>query len=198
MFCKKCNTTINELNTYKNHKYICKDCFKIKRRQYYQVHKKEECSRKALYQKKNYIKQQKWARRWRKQNLEKLKLWYREYTKINGACYSTIKRRTDPLFKLITNLRVRLNDSLTSKKWNNSTHFREYIGCTKVQLVTHLEKQFQPGMTWQNHGEWHIDHIVPLSSAKTKEELYKLCHFTNLQPLWAEDNIKKSNKLVAS
>jgi hypothetical protein len=51
-------------------------------------------------------------------------------------------------------------------------------------------------MTWDNRSEWHLDHIIPLSSAKTEEELYKLCHYTNLQPLWAVENMKKGNKIV--
>jgi hypothetical protein len=63
----------------------------------------------------------------------------------------------------------------------------------------YLEKQFAPGMTWENYGidGWHIDHIIPLSSAKGDlDQLKKLCHYTNLQPLWAEDNLKKSNRLI--
>ena len=50
-------------------------------------------------------------------------------------------------------------------------------------------------MNWSNYGLWHIDHIIPLSSAKKQEDLYKLCHYTNTQPLWAEDNLKKGSKL---
>ena len=61
-----------------------------------------------------------------------------------------------------------------------------------------VEEQFVDGMSWDNYGiyGWHIDHIIPLSSAKTEEEIFKLCHYTNLQPLWAVDNLKKSNKLI--
>ena len=71
----------------------------------------------------------------------------------------------------------------------------EIVGCTPKFLKEHLENQFIDGMNWDNRSEWHIDHLVPLSSAKTKDELYKLCHYTNLQPLWAKDNLKKSNKI---
>ena len=72
----------------------------------------------------------------------------------------------------------------------------EIVGCTPEFLKEHLEKQFVDGMTWENRGEWHIDHKIPLSSAKTEEELYKLCHYANLQPLWAEENLKKGNKII--
>ena len=69
----------------------------------------------------------------------------------------------------------------------------EILGCTPEFLKEYLEKQFTEGMTWENHGlyGWHIDHIIPLSSATTKEEVIKLNHYSNLQPLWAIDNLKK-------
>ena len=66
------------------------------------------------------------------------------------------------------------------------------------QLKDHLEKQFTSGMNWNNntlHG-WHVDHIIPLSSAKTLDDVERLCHYTNLQPLWAKDNILKSDKII--
>jgi hypothetical protein len=59
----------------------------------------------------------------------------------------------------------------------------------------HIESKFAEGMNWENRELWHIDHIIPISSAKTEEEVFKLNHYTNLQPLWAEDNYKKSDKL---
>jgi len=71
----------------------------------------------------------------------------------------------------------------------NSTF--DIVGCKPSELKKHLEKQFKEGMTCDNHGEWHIDHILPLASAKDDEEVFKLCHYTNLQPLWAEDNLIK-------
>ena len=73
----------------------------------------------------------------------------------------------------------------------------DIVGCSPEFLKQHLEKQFTEGMCWELLGQHiHIDHIIPLSSAKTEDELYKLCHYENLQPLWAEDNLKKSNKIL--
>ena len=67
------------------------------------------------------------------------------------------------------------------------------LGCTIPELMAHLERQFQPGMTWDNYGEWHIDHVKPLASFDLTDRLQFLaaCHFTNLQPLWGPDNIAK-------
>lgn len=118
---------------------------------------------------------------------------YPEYAKV----YRRERRKVDPKFKIIGNLRNRLCSVLKYKKWNKNNSFRQYIGCSLEELKSHLENQFTEGMAWDNHGKWHIDHIIPLSSANTEEELYKLCHYTNLQPLWAIDNMKKSNKIIS-
>jgi len=66
------------------------------------------------------------------------------------------------------------------------------------ELKKYLESKFTEGMCWENYGlyGWHIDHIIPLSSAKNEEELIKLCHYTNLQPLWSFDNLSKHNKIL--
>jgi hypothetical protein len=69
------------------------------------------------------------------------------------------------------------------------------LGSDFNTVKTHIENKFTEGMNWKNQGKWHIDHIIPLSSAKTKDELISLCHYLNLQPLWALDNILKSNKI---
>jgi hypothetical protein len=83
----------------------------------------------------------------------------------------------------------------TNKSYIFST-FLDIVGCSPEFLKKHLENQFVSGMSWDNRSEWHIDHIIPLSSAKTKDELYKLSHYTNLQPLRSEDNLRKSNKIL--
>jgi len=68
------------------------------------------------------------------------------------------------------------------------------IGCSHAQLKDHIEKQFLKGMTWENRDQWHIDHITPISKATCEQDVLALYHFTNLRPMWAADNIRKSNK----
>lgn len=70
------------------------------------------------------------------------------------------------------------------------------LGCSYEELITHLESKFIIGMNWRNYGEWHIDHIIPISSGKTIEEIESLSKYTNLQPLWAEDNIRKGASII--
>jgi len=128
---------------------------------------------------------------------EKKKIWIlNNREKYNS--YWTNRKKEDIEFKLITDMRSRLSTYLSKKGLSKKTKTFEIVGCSPLQLREHLEKQFVIGMTWNNRGEWHIDHIIPLSSAKTEEELYKLFHYTNLQPLWAIENIKKSNKILSN
>lgn len=110
--------------------------------------------------------------------------------------YIKEQKTLNPLYKLSCSLRSRLWSVLKKKNWEKNSKFNEYIGCDKQTLVNHIESQFQPGMTWENQGIWHIDHIKPLALAKNEDELYKLNHYTNLRPLWAIDNLKKGSKYV--
>jgi len=104
------------------------------------------------------------------------------------------RREIDPLFKLSKNLRTRIYYAVKSKGWIKKSSTPEILGCDYETVRKHLENQFIDGMCWKNHGRWHIDHIKPLAKAETQEELYKLCHYTNLQPLWAADNLSKGAK----
>lgn len=120
----------------------------------------------------------------------------REKVRLTKRAYHKKKFDTDPRYRLTRRLRCRLKDALRKKSWKKNTHFAEYIGCNLDFLKAHIEKQFKTGMSWANQGKWHLDHIIPLSSANTEEELYKLCHYSNIQPLWAEDNNAKSDKIL--
>ena len=91
-------------------------------------------------------------------------------------------------------LRSRLNSAI--KRDQKSGSAVKDLGCTIEELKLYLESQFEDNMSWDNHGEWHIDHIKPLASfdLTNEEELKKACNYTNLQPLWAKDNLKKGAK----
>lgn len=149
----------------------CKSCRKNKSQKYY------------IKNKENIIKT---VKIYYKENKEKCIKLSTKYTKERS--------QVDVQFRLQRRLRNRLYYALKMKSWKKHTKFAQYIGCSLEELKIHLENQFQPGMTWDNYGKWHLDHIKCLDSATTEEELYKLCHYTNLQPLWALDNIIKSNK----
>lgn len=148
----------------------CKTCVNKKRQEQYIKHKERIKQRSALYYLKN-------------KTLVISKQLERQKERL----------KTDDFYKLQRNLRNRLYYALKNKEWRKNTHFTEYIGCEREILISHIELQFQSGMTWDNYGLWEIDHIKPLANASTEEELYNLCHYTNFQPLWKLDNVKKSN-----
>ena len=84
----------------------------------------------------------------------------------------------------------------TLKRLNTPKQFHtiDMLGYSAIELKEHIEKQFLPGMTWDNHGEWHIDHIKPVSAFDMNEDVKVVCSLDNLQPLWGVDNLSKSNK----
>jgi hypothetical protein len=135
--------------------------------------------------------------KWKTNNLEKLKQIHKNYriknkNKINE--YHKKRKASDPLYLLICRMRsnsCRVVKQLCLGKKPASTF--KWMGCSPEELKAHFENLFLEGMSWDNYGQWHIDHIRPISSFK-QEEWEQINHYTNLQPLWAEDNLKKSNK----
>lgn len=105
--------------------------------------------------------------------------------------YGRRRLATDPQFRFTKLLRDRLNKALKNKSKKGSAV--KLLGCSTEFARDHIAKQFKPGMTWENHGKWHVDHIVPLCSfgLEDPEQLAIACHYTNLQPLWALDNLRK-------
>lgn len=105
------------------------------------------------------------------------------------------ERRKDPIYKLESNMRKRLWKILKTKKMLKTDNTFKIVGENVIFLKEYLEKKFTEGMTWENYGQWHVDHIIPLCSANTEEEVKILFHYTNLQPLWGKDNLKKGKKI---
>jgi hypothetical protein len=112
-----------------------------------------------------------------------------------------IKKRflTDPKFKILARFRDRIRFTIRKSKGTKRNSTLELLGCSLEQARKHIEQQFKEGMNWNNCGAkgWHIDHIIPCSAFDlTKVEEQKKCfHYTNLQPLWAKENMSKGNKL---
>jgi len=111
--------------------------------------------------------------------------------------YMAKRARLDMDFRLRGSLRARVRSAIHAGCGRKAVRTMSLIGCSIAQLRAHLEAQFTRGMTWENYGDWHIDHIKPCASFDlSNEQQQRECfHFTNLQPLWAQENMRKGAKL---
>jgi hypothetical protein len=144
-------------------------------------------------------------KKWKENNSEKVKEsqkkhqkeWYLKNKKILNEKIK-LKKLTNPIFSISCSLRKRMSEYLRKNNILKKNKTFEIVGLNPIELSHYLESKFTEGMSWDNYGKygWHIDHIIPLSSAKTEKELYKFCHYTNLQPLWAFDNLSKGSKIL--
>jgi hypothetical protein len=113
--------------------------------------------------------------------------------------YHNNKLNTNPAYKVEVNMRSRIRHAILSTKTKRGKKCKstiELLGCSPNELVKYLESKFKPCMSWENYGKWHVDHIKPCAAFNLEyEEHQKQCfHYTNLQPLWAEENLKKHAK----
>lgn len=92
-------------------------------------------------------------------------------------------------------IRCLIRRALIRNGYSKTTATQEILGCSMEDFYTHIERQFADGMGWHNRSKWHIDHIIPVSTAKSESELIALNHHTNLRPLWAKDNMSKGSKM---
>lgn len=105
------------------------------------------------------------------------------------------RRKVDILYLISDRCRARINKALKTKNIIKDKRTKDMLGCSIEYMKIHIEKQFLKGMSWDNRSLWHIDHIVPISSAKNENDVIMLNHFTNLRPLWAKDNLSKGGKM---
>lgn len=140
------------------------------------------------YYKKNNEKILSQKKEYRKTNRNKLNKYNKEYHKQ--------KLLSNPLFKLRCNISRLIRFSIKRGGYSKISKTHILLGCSFEDLKVHLEGKFSKGMSWENIGKWHLNHIYPTSLAKNESELIRLNHYTNFQPLWAEDNLKKSNKII--
>jgi hypothetical protein len=178
---------------------ICKECNNSHTGQF--SHVQRFCSETCRYKNQNkreYVAEQK--QKYLLENPTKRKQTITESRKKNWNNPKNIESRKNYSQKLEIRLRSALRSRIrkTLKSNPKTTTTTKLVGCSIQDLKNHIEKQFQVGMTWENWSQygWHLDHIKPLSSAKNIEEMESLCHYTNLQPLWWEDNLSKSGKII--
>lgn len=200
---------LHKSNGYEYHKSICKSCERENNKIYREKNKEKEANRLKEYRVNNIDKRLEYESNYREKNKEIIntyqKLYYTENKEIIGKrqrVYEKERRINDPLFKLSGNIRRMIRKSIKSNGYTKKSKTYDILGCSYEEFKKYIESLWQPWMNWDNHGlyngeldyGWDIDHKVPISSAITEEELLKLNHFSNLQPLCSKVNrdIKKN------
>ena len=147
-----------------------------------------------LEQKKGYYKDNKdkiKSRVWSKRHTSDEETKRKDRDRYNN--YVKRRKKSDPLYKLRDSLSSRTLSAFKRSSWVKGAGTEKLLGATYQEVMEYIGSQFTDGMEWSNHGEWHIDHIKPLGNATTEEEMIKRCHYKNLQPLWALENLSKGN-----
>lgn len=207
--CVKCKIK-KELNEFSNNKtkkdgkcVYCRSCYASVNKEWRQnnpdkdrkihkkwgknnIHKIRKSRLKSYYKHKE--KMNKYAREYKQKNKDKLRIKAREYSKN--------KYVIDINYRLRVILRGRLWKAISRESKKSSA--LDLLGCSIDELKMYLEQKFIDGMNWENYGQWHIDHIKPCCRFDlTDFEQQKECfHYSNLQPLWAKDNITKNGKFI--
>lgn len=185
--CSKCHTC-KPVDLFRKKHNQCKACWAAYRREYRQKNRKKLVDKRRKYYQNNKEKIAVQVRTYKQNNKEKQREYYRNYVRT--------KRQNNPAYGLRCALRTRMNIVVKraglGEKCDSTS---ELLGISYQGLKEWLEAQFSEGMTWENRSDWHIDHRVPCDAFDmTVEENQRICFwYKNLQPLWAKDNIQKSN-----
>jgi hypothetical protein len=185
---KKCSKCLLEKNIDEFIKGVCKSCKKAYKKEYYIKNKDMILRNSREYYSENREMVMEKVREYYSKNKER-KIEYQ-----NNYFKNRIK--TDILYKIKYNIRGLISVSLRNEGYKKKSKTNIILGCGYLEFKTYIESKFESWMTWENHGlyngeldyGWDIDHIVPISKATTEEELIKLNHYTNLQPLCSKIN----------
>jgi len=199
MICKICTTEFVPRHP-RNTTYCSNECLKQSKRNYDKIRNKTNAARIEMRRKyalsnrrkqlrKNYISEKLYTKKWAAENPERT----RELARIASR-----RKRATLDGKIMCSLRSRISVMMRRSKTNKNNKTIEYLGCSITQFKKHLKNNFTEGMSFDNYGEWHIDHIKPCSSFDfmKEPEIKKCFNYRNMQPLWAKDNIIKSDKLT--
>ena len=186
-----CKINKQQINKQKKEYYQNnKEQISEKQKKYCKINKEKISEKRKKYHKKYYLENNQQIKQYRLNNKQQINEKNKEYIKNRKA--------TDVLFKLKCNIGDLIRISIRSNGYTKQSKTFEILGCTYEEFKQHIERQFIVGMNWDNRKDWHLDHIYPVSLAKDEADLIKLNHYTNFQPLWALENIKKRNKVIAS
>ena len=197
--CKKCEKIINKTD-YDNNI--------ISKREYQREYRKKIGIVKIKQYRKNYESKNKEKIKIKRgeiylKNKEKFNSISKEYYKKNkyilnkkSVEYNCNRYKNDHFFCLKQRIRNIINIAVKNKNYKKETRTHEILGCSFEDFNIHIERQFTKGMSWDNRDKWHIDHIIPMATAKTEEDVIRLNHYTNLRPLWADENLSKSDKII--
>jgi hypothetical protein len=168
-------------------------------KEYYNKNREKIINRNKEYYRNNIDKYRITKKEWVENNKENQQKKSKEWSKNNRKLLSEKekeRRNNDPLFRTIRYVRNRINQYLKSNNYKKNSKSFELVGCSPDFFKEHIENQFTEGMSWELMGKHiHIDHKIPLSFGKNENEVKELCHYSNLQPLWAKDNLIKSDKI---
>lgn len=180
--CKICllEKPINKFNEYKPgfYKPTCKKCYRdrwySKNTEYQKEYDKKRWSE-------NKDKEKERNSKWRKENYKR---WYED------------RMKNDILFFVKIKTRWCIRSAFKKKGYTKKSKTFEILGIDYKGFKSYIENQFQEGMNWDNHGKWHLDHKIPISWGKTEEDIIKLNHYSNFQPLWSEENLLKKDRYM--
>lgn len=173
----------------------------IKSRRWAQNNREKANNNQKLYRLRNHDKILERYKKYREKSRERRKIYDAERAKKFRVERLIIKKKryaTNPLFRLAAICRCRIIAALKRKNWRKKTKTIELLGADYSIVKSWMESKFKENMSWSNYGDWEIDHIIPVCSAKTEDEIIELFHYKNLQPLWRDENRRKYTKIPKS
>ena len=181
--CSDCKKVLTINKYYKNKyskngfDYRCKECRKKIYKIYYNINRQKMINNAIRYY-----------------NNHKDKINKQRKNSKQSASYYRNRRKNDITYRLKKNISNSFRKSLTKKGYTKKSKTHQILGIDWDTFKKHIENQFIDNMSWDNFNKIHIDHKIPIAAASTEFEVIALNHYTNLQPLWAEDNVRKSDK----
>ena len=165
---------------------------KIARKRWVNKNKEKVISYRKEWLEKNSEHRKNYMKEYRERNVNKIREQKRKYEKD--------RKDNDPFYKLCCYTRTAVYTCLKERSVDKYSNTFDILPYTLEELITHLENNFTEGMTWENYGEWHVDHIKPMASFtfdSVDDESFNECwSLSNLQPLWAKDNLSKGSNII--